>query len=34
MVLGQIRGLSWETDTPLHCPIKGFIVALGRKRSL
>jgi hypothetical protein len=29
MGLGQFRGLSWETGTPLHCPNQGYIVASG-----
>jgi hypothetical protein len=29
MGLGQLRGPSWETWTPLDCPIQMTIVALG-----
>ena len=29
MALGQLRGPSWETGTPLHCPNQGYIVASG-----
>jgi hypothetical protein len=34
MGLGQFRGLSWETDTPRNCPIRGLFSHLARSGSV